>query len=126
MIKKTALAAAALLAAFAVAYCLYGMRAAAVIRKLSGMRMAVALYSLENKRPPAAFENTLASGKLEAAPYLKLSRHSGSSAVRNVPAFEVKDTGGWAYVNDPKDRNYGLVFIDCSHADEKGRFWSEF
>jgi hypothetical protein len=38
----------------------------------------------------------------------------------------VEDTGGWAYVNAPASPDFGLVFLDCSHSDEKGRRWSEF
>jgi len=116
----------ALGAAWGAHYYRSGMGAAEVIRRLSGMRMALALYTLEHKTAPAAFEDILKDGKLEAAPGLKLPGHFGSSAVRNTPSFEVRDSGGWAYVNDPRDPRFGLIFIDCGHMDEKGRYWSEF
>ena len=35
----------------------------------------------------------------------------------------IKSEGG--YVNDPADPQFGVVYIDCTHKDEKGRFWSE-
>ncbi|HAT72831.1 MAG TPA: hypothetical protein DCS63_08455 [Elusimicrobia bacterium] len=116
----------ALGAAWGARYYGSGMEAAEVIRKLSGLRMALAFYTLEHKTAPSAFEDVLRDGKLEAAPRLKLPGHFGSSAVRNTPSFEIRDSGGWAYVNDPRAPRFGLVFIDCWHPDEKGRYWSEF
>lgn len=105
---------------------LRGMGAAEVIRKLSTLRLALALYGAEHKGPPADFATVLSSGKLEAVPELKLRGHFYRSAVRNVPAMRITDSGGWAYVNDPKNKDFGLAYIDCSHKDEKGRYWSEF
>ena len=128
MNRKTLLAA---VAAFSVCgaglyYCCSGMSAAEVVRKLSSQRLALAFYAREHKAPPASFEDTVRGGELEAPLALKLPRHFRTAAVRNVPSFKITDRGGWAYVNGPGDRNFGLLFIDCSHRDEKGRFWSEF
>ena len=130
MKKRIILAAAAVLLALggwqAGGILFRGMKAAEVVRKLSAIRLALALYAVEHKEPPAAFEGLLDSGKLEAVPELKLRGHFYSSKVANVPAFAIRDTGGWAYVNDPRSRDFGLAYIDCSHKDEKGRYWSEF
>lgn len=126
MRKSVIPALALLLAAWGGYYYRSGMKAPEVIRKLSGLRVALALYAAQHKAPPASFEDTIREGKLEAAPGLKLPRHFASAAVRNASAFEIKDTGAWAYVNNPRDPHFGLVFIDCAHADEKGRYWSEF
>ena len=122
------LAAAAALAAAAggTLYLRRGMDSPEVLRKLSGLRISLELYSMEHRRKPASFDETIKAGQLEGAPYLKLPGHIGTSSVRNARSFSVADSGGWAYVNDPADPAYGLVFIDCSHKDEKGRFWSEF
>jgi len=107
-------------------YMNYSMRSSHVIHKLSGMRIAAGLFRMSNGRPPHDIEEMIKSGNLEAAPELKLRTHKASSKVRNASGTEVRDTGGWAYVNDPKSADYGTVFIDCSHADEKGRYWSWF
>ena len=101
------------------------MPASDVMRKLSGMRVALTLYRLEYKTPPGSFEQVLAAGKLETVPAIKLAWHRGSAQVLNVPSFKFRDTGAWAYVNDPAAAQFGLVYIDCTHKDEKGRFWSE-
>ncbi len=125
--KSAALAAAAfLLAAWGAAWVHGGMGAAEVVRKLSGLRMSLALYAMDHGGKPASFGDTIRSGSLEDAPPLKLPGHFRRSSVRDVRTFAITDTGGWAYVNDPKDPSFGLLFIDCSHKDEKGRYWSEF
>ncbi len=103
-----------------------GMDAPEVVRKLSSLRLALALYSAEHKSLPADFGTILSSGKLEAVPELKLRRHFKNGKVRNMPEMKITDSGGWAYVNNPKDKDFGLAYIDCSHRDEKGRYWSEF
>lgn len=103
-----------------------GMDPAEVLRKLAGMRLAVELYRQERKRPPDSFADTVRSGKLEEIFEIKLPRHPRRRTARDVGSMEISDTGGWAYVNDPKDKDFGLVYIDCTHMDGKGRFWSEF
>ena len=126
--KLTFLLGAAGLAAAAggVLYLRSGMGAAEAVRKLSALRIAVELYRMEKGKPPQSFAETVRSGKLEGVPRLKLPGHFPSSEVRDVPALRVADTGGWAYVNAPGDRDFGLVYLDCSHRDERGRYWSEF
>lgn len=117
---------AAALAAFSFEKYFSGMPAAEVLRKLSGLRLAVELYRQEKRALPPSFADVLAAGKLEAVPALKLRRHRRAAAVRDAASQEVRDTGGWAYVNGPASPQFGLVYIDCSHYDEKGRRWSEF
>jgi hypothetical protein len=109
-----------------VRYANSSMEPADVVRKLSGMRMAVTMFRLARGRQPADIREVIENGNLEAVPVLKLTRHPASSKVRNTPELAAQDTGGWAYVNDPKSREFGTVFIDCTHKDGKGRFWSEF
>ena len=126
MKKITILAAAALLSACVFYYLSRGMEAAEVVRRLSGMRVSLELYRQQYKKLPASFSETLRAGTLEEAPALKLPGHLEKSRVLDTPAMLIKDTGGWAYVNAPGDPAFGLLYIDCSHKDEKGRFWSEF
>lgn len=130
MLKKVtllaALAAALLAAGGGAAYLRSGMDSPEVLRKLAGLRVALELYSMERRAKPSDFADTVRAGQLEGAPSLKLPRHLPSSAVRNVPSFSVADTGSWAYVNEKSSPHFGLLFIDCSHRDERGRYWSEF
>lgn len=127
--KRTKAGATALLLIFAAGALMRlstAMPAAAVIRKLAGIRVALALYRQEYKTYPGSFERVLSEAKLEVVPGLKLAWHRGSSKVKDVPAFAIKDTGAWNYVSDPASAQFGLVYIDCRHKDEQGRFWSEF
>lgn len=129
MPKKLALllsAALLLAAAFALYRRARPMDAAEAVRRLGGMRVAVTLYKLSKGSAPADFRELGAGGQLEAPPELKLRWHRASSKVRSAPALRAEDTGGWGYVNDPKSRDFGTVFIDCLHRDERGRWWSEF
>ena len=52
--------------------------------------------------------------------------HPMSDAVEYYPAAADKDTGHWAYINDPKSPDYGRVTIDCTHTDHKGKVWSAY
>jgi len=126
LMRILAPAAALLLAGGGYVYLRGGMGSPEVLRKLSGLRVSLELYSMERRRKPASFEDIIKEGQLEAAPSLKLPGHSATSSVRNAPAFAISDTGGWAYVNAPASPDFGTIFIDCAHKDEKGRFWSEF
>lgn len=40
-----------------------------------------------------------------------------------IDVSKIRDTGGWGYVTDPQAACYGMVFVDCSHADSKGKPW---
>ena len=102
------------------------MEAAEVIRKLSGMRMAVTFFRLAKGRQPADIGEAIQNGNLEAVPQIKLNWHLASSKVRKAAELIVRDTGGWGYVNNPASRDFGTIFIDCAHKDPKGRYWSEF
>ncbi len=103
-----------------------GMDAAEVVRKLSGLRLSLELYRQAHGRLPVSFSETIRAGALEAAPDLKLPGHLPRSGVRDTPALTITGYGGWAYVNDPRSPDFGLVYIDSARRDEKGRFWSEF
>ena len=107
-------------------YLNHSMKSPEVIRKLTGLRMAAGLFRMSKGRPPAGIGELIKSGSLEAAPELKLRGHLAVSAIRSASGPAVMDTGGWAYINDPKSAEYGAFFIDCSHTDEKGRYWSWF
>ncbi|MDE2142293.1 MAG: RDD family protein [Elusimicrobia bacterium] len=45
---------------------------------------------------------------------------------QEIDASKLKDTGGWGYVNDPKAKCWGQVFVDCTHRDVNGKLWAEF
>jgi hypothetical protein len=120
-------AAGAVLAAFfAFNYFSRAMGSAEVIRRLQGMRLAVELFRQAEGHLPADMNEVIQSGNLEAVFELKLKYHPASSKVRNAAGADILDTGGWGYVNARGSADFGTIFIDCSHKDEKGRAWSRF
>jgi hypothetical protein len=38
----------------------------------------------------------------------------------------VADEGGWGYVNNPADPEFGRVFVNCTHTDAKGVRWDHY
>jgi uncharacterized RDD family membrane protein YckC len=51
---------------------------------------------------------------------------SGSTAPGSeIVGGALRDTGRWGYVSDPKASCYGKIFVDCTHADTRGRPWNE-
>lgn len=40
-----------------------------------------------------------------------------------IDPSKLKDTGGWGFVADPKAACSGAIFVDCTHADSKGKTW---
>lgn len=49
-------------------------------------------------------------------------RDSAKVTVGKVP----DDSGGWLYDNDPKDKDFGMVFFNCTHTDTKGSSWHSY
>ena len=48
--------------------------------------------------------------------------YKDASKIKNFSSTEDSDdTGGWGYVNDPKSRFYGNVFVNCTHFHIKRR-----
>lgn len=36
------------------------------------------------------------------------------------------DAGGWAYINDSNDPNFGNLWVNCTHTDTKGVTWTTY
>lgn len=107
-----------------------GSAAKQTIAWLSGIRSALQVYYGDNdgKRYPESLDVLIQNGRYmpeipEARIYAKTQDgdfervHRGSE--RQVRAFrspaEADDAGGWGYVPDPASRDYGVVFINCTH-----------
>lgn len=100
---------------------------------LSTLRSAVAVYYADNlgKYPADDLTSLLASHKyINSIPAVKIPRtpHLVSDIVSPGASTDtyITDTGGWAYVNNPDDRDWGRLSVNCSHLDIKGEDWSVF
>lgn len=100
---------------------------------LSTLRSAVSIYFADNqgKYPADDLGSLVAGGKyISNIPVVKLPRttHLVTAAVAtgaSTAAF-VTDSGGWAYVNNPLNKGWGQLSVNCSHLDIKGIDWSVF
>jgi hypothetical protein len=48
--------------------------------------------------------------------------HPDSNSVKP----RVDDTGGWVYDNDPKDKTFGSLWVNCTHTTTKGKSWTSY
>jgi uncharacterized RDD family membrane protein YckC len=106
--------------------------------RLGMLRSATAIYYGDAEgRYPADLNALVPKYMPELAPP-GLSTHPGVAGVevygaevcsgskepgQDLVAAKLRDTGKWGYVIAPKAPCDGTVFIDCTHADSKGRFW---
>lgn len=54
--------------------------------------------------------------------------HEGSEAVLALGRLDAppQDVGGWSYVNNPRSRDFGNVFVNCTHSDGAGKSWDSY
>ncbi len=100
---------------------------------LSTLRSAIAIYTADNsgRYPSDDLSSLLASHKyINSIPVVKVPRTShpitNAVTVGSSTSTFLTDTGGWAYINNPADRDFGQISVNCSHLDIKGEDWSLF
>lgn len=143
--KRMALVAAADLAACCLATVLAGMAYFVIVSagkksteannrsELGSLRSGVSIYygDAEGAYPGDLEALTRDQKYLSGIPLLWrgspfYSPHRQSRMVENYPGRTTRDSGHWAYVDNPKDPDFGKVFIDCSHTDSIGSRWDSF
>lgn len=84
----------------------------------------------KGKYPTDDLSSLTIDGKyLSSVPKAKPSPHhpySNAVSVGSDPSSAITDTGGWAYVNDPKSPLWGSFFVNCTHTDSRGKVWSSY
>lgn len=108
---------------------------------LGMMRSGSAIYYGDAEGSYPATLDAFVPKYFPAIPKTKLSQHmatdvwtaygaevcTGSDQYgQEIDASKIKDTGGWGYVSDPKAKCWGQIFVDCSHADSKGKPWPSY
>ena len=100
---------------------------------LSTLRTAISVYYADNlgKYPTDDLSSLLAGSKyLNSIPEVKIPRtaHQVTAAIAlgASTAAYITDAGGWAYINDPSDRGWGQLAVNCTHQDITGEAWSGF
>lgn len=56
-------------------------------------------------------------------PLARTDHPSSSSVISACSASALTDAGGWAYCADPKSKEYGTVWVNCTHRDARGIKW---
>ena len=105
----------------------------AVKANLWNLRNALAVYARDGtKNYPDSLDSIL-----KTIPYLPVdflpywptpyttARHDGTMAVHYFRSFTPDDSGGWGYVNEPTDPNFGKVFVNCTHRNWEGNRWCD-
>ena len=99
---------------------------------LASIRSSLAVYysDMEGEYPVTLFSLT-GNGKylyLAEIPYAKLPGLHSDSSVENDGSVTAatNDQGGWAYVNNSTDSNFGSLWVNCSHTDTKGSNWTSY
>lgn len=126
-----------------------GNARASMQTSLYALRGAAASYHLEHRGTfPLQFESLVVNGASVRIPpawrgssgfAARLLPHDPTTGVEYYgnevchgatnlhPVREMlRDTGRWGYVGDPKSPCWGMVFIDCTHADFQGRPWADY
>lgn len=96
-------------------------------------RMAIYYGDSEGKYP-SNLEDLVTTGFLEKMPVMNNGAHDPTSRVTNYDDVDpanpsaVQDTGGWGYVNNPASKQYGQVFVNCTHKTGRAdpEYWEGF
>lgn len=99
---------------------------------LGELRQAVDRYRrAHDGRPPDSIAAMVEAGIIPGIPALWRNydgiphAHAAEAAV--FASTAATDSGRWAFVVSPSSPSLtGAVFIDCTHTDTRGRFWSEY
>lgn len=53
--------------------------------------------------------------------------HEDSAKVRlGMDMLDADDTGGWLYIADSRSKDYGSIYVNCTHTDTKGAAWTAY
>jgi hypothetical protein len=109
-----------------------------VLGSISSMREAIKFYASDNggKFPADLQELTLNAKYISSLPVLRTLKHHEPGPVLSMSGEDFRagkftDTGGWAYVNSPGDRDWGRIVVNCLHSKEtkglnQGQPWTTF
>ncbi len=96
---------------------------------LNQIREAVIVYyGTNNGQYPTDDLSSLIPRYLSEIPEANISKHEETSNSVNIGNSQtyINSDGGWAYVNDKNDPNWGKVSVNCTHKDTEGNLWSGY
>ena len=95
---------------------------------LGAVRSSLSIYYEDTEgRYPDRLEELLVGGKyMGTIPQVQLAPHPKTRAVTYHATRSPLDTGGFGYVNNPYDPDYGTLWLDCTHTDPRGAAWASY
>lgn len=103
---------------------------------LGALRSALSIYygDTEGRYPSTLSDLTVGGKYLTKIPRIKVASHAETDVVTTLREVadmaslktKLKDTGGWAYVADPKSSMFGTVVVDCTHVDSRAMAWFNY
>ena len=99
---------------------------------LGAVRSALSIYygDQEGNYPSDDLTSLTTGGKyLNEIPSSKAPNYHNDSATVNAGAsatVALTGTGGWAYVNNTTDTQWGNMWVNCTHTDSKGTYWTTY
>lgn len=90
---------------------------------LQRLRSAIAVYYGDNRGEyPTDNLGSLVPRYIESIPYVSIDGYEKSNTVH---LGENTNLGGWLYINDPQDPEWGEVRINATGTDSDGNNWEE-
>jgi len=97
---------------------------------LASLRQALQGFHGRRHRFPKDLSELVSRGYLKQVPLaLVPPYHPLIDQVQNQSrqgSAAAPDTGGWGYYDDPASKDFGGVFVNCTHADSAGRRWDAY
>lgn len=117
---------------------------------LGAIRSGLAIYYGDTEGNYPANLDALVPKYLQTLPAPKQADHAGATGVElygaevctvpppapgappqaglvgGIDPQKLHDTGRWGYVADPRSPCAGMVFVDCTHKDERGSSWYSY
>jgi len=97
---------------------------------LASLRQALQAFHGRRHRFPKDLSELVSRGYLKQLPLaLVPPYHPLIAQVQNQSRqgpVAAPDTGGWGYYDDPASKDFGGVFVNCTHADSAGRRWDSY
>ena len=97
---------------------------------VGAVRSALSIYygDMEGLYPVTTYALTIGGKYMSTIPLAKVPNYHPDSSAEAVgsPSAAITDAGGWSYVNNVTDANFGSLWVNCSHTDTKNTNWTTY
>jgi prepilin-type N-terminal cleavage/methylation domain-containing protein len=97
---------------------------------LGAIRSALTIYysDMEGQYPDHLGALTTAGKYMSDLPKAHAAGYHSPTTSQQITRVSavISDYGGWMYDDIPTSSDFGRVFLNCTHTDTKGTFWSAY